>query len=405
MTPQHRRQAFGMPRQGRGKVMMSSVHDQFMSACVQRNEARFRELVNRVRLIGSKETVNQTDPGGRTPLSHLCGHGSHRCVEDFARLKLVDVNLGDKDGNTPLHYAAQAGHSEVVDVLLSKFEGIEVDARNRLGITPLIKACVTGKQKCVQILLDKGADPLVRDPRRGLTAAQWAHLCSWPACARVLQAHAMATDTDLRAGRTPVPNSVTVRRPTAVTNGELSTDTAAEPDPDTGPESAVDPCFQPTAAETCPCPDLSEDSGIDPDSVKNSGPEQDCDAVLHSEPATEVPESSECQESRLLQWFSESDLTREPAWLRERHTALTGGGTPSRRASLPDRPDIYRPVEPATWRTKLEVPAIRVREVEAPVDPVIVQYGDPVPPDQLAVQPNKVKTLCLPGMGKGFAYE
>ncbi|KAF0307825.1 Photoreceptor ankyrin repeat protein [Amphibalanus amphitrite] len=346
MTPQHRRQAFGMPRQGRGKVMMSSVHDQFMSACVQRNEARFRELVNRVRLIGSKETVNQTDPGGRTPLSHLCGHGSHRCVEDFARLKLVDVNLGDKDGNTPLHYAAQAGHSEVVDVLLSKFEGIEVDARNRLGITPLIKACVTGKQKCVQILLDK-----------------------------------------------------------VVTNGELSTGTAAEPDPDTGPESEVDPCFQPTAVETCPCPDLSEDSGIGPDSVKNSGPEQDCDAILHPESTTEVPESSGCQESRLLQWFSESDLTREPAWLRERHTALTGGGTPSRRASLPNRPNIYRPVEPATWRTKLEVPAIRVREVEAPVDPVIVQYGDPVPPDQLAVQPNKVKTLCLPGMGKGFAYE
>ena len=49
-----------------------------------------------------------------------------------------------------------AGHADVVDVLLSKFEGIEVDARNRLGITPLIKACVTGKRKCVQILLDKG---------------------------------------------------------------------------------------------------------------------------------------------------------------------------------------------------------------------------------------------------------
>ena len=44
---------------------MTSVHDQFMSACVQRNEARFRELVNRVRLIGSKETINQTDPCGR----------------------------------------------------------------------------------------------------------------------------------------------------------------------------------------------------------------------------------------------------------------------------------------------------------------------------------------------------
>ena len=49
-----------------------------------------------------------------------------------------------------------AGHAEVVELLLSRFEGIEVDARNKMGITPLIKACVTGKRRCVQLLLDKG---------------------------------------------------------------------------------------------------------------------------------------------------------------------------------------------------------------------------------------------------------
>ena len=49
-----------------------------------------------------------------------------------------------------------SGHAEVVEVLLSRFEGIEVDPRNKLGITPLIKACVTGKRRCVQLLLDKG---------------------------------------------------------------------------------------------------------------------------------------------------------------------------------------------------------------------------------------------------------
>ena len=48
------------------------------------------------------------------------------------------------------------GHAEVVEILLDKFDGIDVDARNKLGITPLIKACVTGKRKCVQLLLDKG---------------------------------------------------------------------------------------------------------------------------------------------------------------------------------------------------------------------------------------------------------
>ena len=66
----------------------------------------------------------------QTPLSHLCGHGSHRCVEDFARLKLINVNLGDKDGNTPLHYAAQAGPSQSgIGYRVSKSS----DRRSRIG--------------------------------------------------------------------------------------------------------------------------------------------------------------------------------------------------------------------------------------------------------------------------------
>ncbi|XP_037076949.1 ankyrin repeat domain-containing protein 33B-like [Pollicipes pollicipes] len=195
MTPQRRRQILAQQtqKQPRGKVVMTSIHDQFMTACVQLNETRFRELVNRVRLIGSSQTVNQTDAGGRTPLSHLCGHGSSRCVEDFSRLKLTNVNLGDNDGNTPLHYAAQAGHAEVVSALLNKFDGIEVDARNKQGITPLIKACVQGKARCAKLLVEKGADPAARDPRRALTSAEWAYMCGWPACARLLEAHQLLT--------------------------------------------------------------------------------------------------------------------------------------------------------------------------------------------------------------------
>ena len=45
----------------------------------------------------------------QTALSHLCVHGNGRCVEEFSRLPFVDANLADKDGNTPLHHAAQAG--------------------------------------------------------------------------------------------------------------------------------------------------------------------------------------------------------------------------------------------------------------------------------------------------------
>ena len=266
---------------------------------------------------------------------------------------------------------------------------LDVDCRS----TQCTIKCIT--VSCVVCLA--GADPLARDPRRGLTAVQWAHLCSWPACARVLQAHAMAHDTGLRVDPAPVPNSVIVTRSAVTTNGACGFETDLQAGPDRSPGSKMNTEGDSESVETWLGADNSTDCVLERDAVKDSVPDQDSEyapsdasgPIPESEPA---PERGDCLESRLLQWFSESDLTQEPVWLRERHAALTGGGAPRRRASLPDRPDIYREVEPATWRTAVEVPAIRVREVEAPVDPVIVQYGDPVPPDQRAVQQNKVSS-------------
>ena len=249
-------------------------------------------------------------------------------------------------------------------------------------------------------LFPAGADPLARDPRRGLTAAQWAHLCSWPGCARVLEAHALRSDFSLRINSVHVPNSVTVTKSITVSHSvpvpNLLTvpNSSSSSDPGVSSEFVLDSCLdyvpdsvQDSVPESRPIFDPDSDTIQDP--TLNSDPDPGSESVLESVPGPESsPDSDSVVQCRLLRWFSESDLSQESSWLRERHTNLTGGA--GRRASLPDRPDIYRPVEPATWRTVCEIPSIRVLEVEAPVDPVIVQYGDPVPPDQRTIQQNKV---------------
>ena len=68
----------------------------------------------------------------------------------------IDCNLPDSEGNTPLHFAAQAGHVEVVSFLLNKVRTIQIDPVNRLGFTPLMKAAIQGRVKCSKLLLFSG---------------------------------------------------------------------------------------------------------------------------------------------------------------------------------------------------------------------------------------------------------
>ena len=74
-------------------------------------------------------------------------------LEDIADL---DFNLPDNEGTTPLHYAAQAGHVEVVSFLLTKVRTIHVDPVNYQGFSPLMKAALQGRIKCSKLLLFSG---------------------------------------------------------------------------------------------------------------------------------------------------------------------------------------------------------------------------------------------------------
>jgi ankyrin repeat protein len=67
-----------------------------------------------------------------------------------------DVNAGDIDGTTPLHWAVQNDNAEAVDLLIR--EGADVKAANRYGVTPLQVACLNGNAAIVEKLLRSGAD-------------------------------------------------------------------------------------------------------------------------------------------------------------------------------------------------------------------------------------------------------
>lgn len=80
----------------------------------------------------------------------------------------ADVN---KTGWTPLHYAATNGHLEIITLLLDSHAYIDAESPN--GSTPLMMAAHYGTSEAVKLLLEAGADPLLKN-QQGLSAIDFA---------------------------------------------------------------------------------------------------------------------------------------------------------------------------------------------------------------------------------------
>lgn len=80
----------------------------------------------------------------------------------------ADVN---KPGWAPLHYAATHGHLEVMNLLLAQYAYIDAASPN--GTTPLMMAARYGTPAAVKLLLEAGADPVLKNDL-GLSAIDFA---------------------------------------------------------------------------------------------------------------------------------------------------------------------------------------------------------------------------------------
>lgn len=93
---------------------------------------------------------------------HIAAHDgdAKRVAELLAKRR--SPNDFDELGQTPLHYAAEAEHFEVVSLLLA--HGADVNAHHEptIGNTPIAHIAQTCSLKMAQLLLDAGADPTIR---------------------------------------------------------------------------------------------------------------------------------------------------------------------------------------------------------------------------------------------------
>lgn len=127
--------------------------------------------------------LDQANPAGETPLMLAALKGQvalcRQLIERGARL--------NHPGWAPLHYAASGGGVEVIRLLLEHHAYIDAESPNRS--TPLMMAARYDSEEAVVLLLDEGADPLLRNDQQ-MTAADFARGVDRESVARLIEQRA-----------------------------------------------------------------------------------------------------------------------------------------------------------------------------------------------------------------------
>jgi len=96
-------------------------------------------------------------------LRKYCGRDQIDQVEELL-VRGCDVNSGDGEGLTPLHYAAELNRVRIINTLSDLSNGrLNVSAQDKYGWSPLHSASHQGNTDAVQALLQLGADATCTD--------------------------------------------------------------------------------------------------------------------------------------------------------------------------------------------------------------------------------------------------
>ena len=137
--------------------------------------------VTRVLLNWPKTRIEQRNPADESALMMAALAGDLELCQLLIK-KDADVN---KPGWTPLHYAATNGQLPVIRLLLEEHAYIDAESPNRT--TPLMMAAMYGTPEAVKVLLEAGADPLLKN-MQGLNALDFAERVSRTESAEIIRA-------------------------------------------------------------------------------------------------------------------------------------------------------------------------------------------------------------------------
>ncbi|KAF5605623.1 serine threonine phosphatase 6 regulatory ankyrin repeat subunit A [Fusarium pseudocircinatum] len=155
------------------------LQDQHLSTINASNDSGETPLHLAVKVKSEKTVDLLLKLGARTemtakeqsPLMFACSRGEAKMVYLMLNSNKRAAEEVDKEGKSPLHYVIECkscndeDQEKIVKWLVSALKSGDIDAEDQRSWTPLHVACQNSKSSIVSILVDKGADPSVKDDK------------------------------------------------------------------------------------------------------------------------------------------------------------------------------------------------------------------------------------------------
>ena len=126
-------------------------------------------------LLEKGARISLRDRRGLNALHYACVYDRPMIVEVYLNALDFELTLVDKFGNTALHYAANIGSLDICKLLVDVYKRyfLDIDIGNRRGETPLIMAWKAGHFECGNLLVDECQADINRKDIDGVSANRW----------------------------------------------------------------------------------------------------------------------------------------------------------------------------------------------------------------------------------------
>ena len=149
-----------------------------------------------------KKILNHQNQYGIAPIHIAAAKNHSSCLKELLNYDTCNVNIIDKQGRSPLHYACYYGNIKCVNLLID--HNVDINLHDKNGNSALFYASFHGHLPCISSLIKNNAKILDinSDGRTALHGASWCG--SLRACEILLESNSSLLDKPCNNGRTPL---------------------------------------------------------------------------------------------------------------------------------------------------------------------------------------------------------